>query len=153
MKAIFISCVLASILTLLTTTSAQSVPASQVRDTNKATELVALEKKLLGHWKGPACAGDYTFNSDGTFELTHFTPGSNTLTGLWSIRWDALPPTLVLTCKTSDYMTKDPTRPEYEYLGKARESKLVELNDNEFAHRYSGDKSASRYTRPARETD
>jgi hypothetical protein len=99
---------------------------------------IALEKKLLGAWQGPACGGDYTFNADGTFEVKHFTPGNNTLAGAWSIRWDALPPTLVLTCKTSDFKKKDPGRPEYEHLGKALELRLLQLDNEKLAYEQAG---------------
>ena len=107
---------------------------------------VDLERMLHGEWKGGACVGDYTFNSDGTFELQHFTPGNNTLAGTWSLRWDALPPTLVLTCKTSDFTKKDPSRQEYEYLGKALEVKLTQLNDEDLAYQYP-DGHTKRYER------
>ena len=63
---------------------AQAVPASgpaRLAAPAKGSELAALEKKLLGAWRGAACAGDYTFKADGTFECIHFTPGDNTLTG------------------------------------------------------------------------
>lgn len=127
---------------------AQKVPTSGPA---KGAELAAIEKKLLGAWKGPPCAGDYTFNADGTFDVRHFTPGGNTLSGTWSLRWDALPPTLVLTCTTSDFKKKDPGRAEYEYLGKARELKLVELSSDAFVYRLPNDKSEQRNSRPAEE--
>jgi RNA polymerase sigma factor (sigma-70 family) len=119
-------------------------PAGKARD----SQLAALEKKLLGNWKGGACEGDYTFSPDGTFGLRHFTPGGNTVTGTWAIRWDALPPALVLTCKTSDFKKKDPTRAEYEYLGKALELKLLELNGDAFVFRYPYYEGDMRYKRP-----
>jgi hypothetical protein len=115
----------------------------QPGDMEKGQALAALERKLLGSWDGPPCGGDYTFKSDGTLEVQNFTPGRNTLTGTWSIRWDALPPTLILTCKTSDFTQRDTTRPEYRYLGKPREFKLVELNDNAFSFENPEDKSIS----------
>jgi hypothetical protein len=117
----------------------------------KSPELAALEKKLLGPWRGAACAGDYTFNPDGTFVCHSFTPGQNTLTGTWSIRWDALPPTLVLTAKTSDFKTKDPTREEYDHLNKPLELKLVQLTTNGWTYRYPNDKFDWRSTRPETE--
>lgn len=116
------------------TSPAQAVPASPSTAAGRGAQLAAIEEKLLGSWRGAACAGDYTFNADGTFRCCNFTPGQNTITGTWSIRWDALPPTLVLTCLTSDFTQKDPTRPEYKQLGKALELKLVELNDQSFAY-------------------
>ena len=114
--------------------------ASQPQEPVKDGALSALEKKLLGTWNGPACGGDYTFNSDGTFDLQHFTPGGNTVTGTWSLHWDALPPTLVLMCKTSDFTKKDPSRDEYKYVGKALELKLLELDSDTFTFRLPKDK-------------
>src|SRR5687767_9235047 len=111
MRITFALCVLVAIPALVTTApptagkteAAQNAPATQPAAAGKGGELAGLEAKLLGNREGGACVGDYTFKSDGTFELRHFTPGGNTLTGTWSVRWDALPPTLVLTCKTSDF--------------------------------------------------
>jgi hypothetical protein len=100
-------------------------------------DLKALEEKLVGQWRGPACGGNYTFSKDSTFKLDSFTPGGNTLTGTWSIRWDELPPTLVLQIKTSDF-TKDPNREEFEYLDKDWELKLIELNDKALVYRLPG---------------
>ena len=97
-------------------------PASQPSGSEKREGPDTLQKKLLGTWYGPDCGGDYTFHPDGTFDLHHFTPGQNTLTGTWSIRWDALPPTLVVTCQSSDFLKKDPTGTEYEFLGSHRNS-------------------------------
>ena len=120
------------------TAAATPTPATTGTATTEAADdakLNALEKKLLGHWKGPACGGDYTFNADGTFELCSFTPGGNTLAGTWSLRWDALPPTLVLTCKTSDFRTKDSSREEYKYLGQPLEVKVIELDSEKLVYR------------------
>lgn len=111
----------------------------------------AIEKLLVGTWYGPSCGGDYTFNADHTFDVKHFTPGNNSLTGTWTIRWDALPPTLVLTFKTSDFKKKDPTREEYPYVGKDREPKLLELNKKEFAFHEPSDKWAWYFSRDPQE--
>ena len=127
--------------------SAEEVPAGPGR----GAELVLLEKMLHGTWKGPACGGDYLFRPDGTYELKHFTPGNNTLTGTWSIRWNALPPTLVVTCKTSDFQTKDPTRAEYEHLGQPQKAKLLELNWETIVYRFDGETSDMRFERPMEE--
>jgi hypothetical protein len=152
MKTILALCVLIAlflrIATAQVTAPAQRVPVSQPAGLAKGGELAALEKKLLGNWNGPPCAGDYTFNADGTYECRSFTPGGNTVTGAWSVRWDALPPTLVLMCKTSDFKKKVPTRPEYEYLGKPLELKLVELNGDAFVYRFPNDKGEWRNARP-----
>jgi hypothetical protein len=112
---------------------AKAKPASATQE--KRGNSASLEKMLLGTWFGPCCGGDYTFNADGTYVVHNFTPGGNTLTGTWSIRWDALPPTLVLLCKTSNFTKNGSDRTEYEYLGKPEEIKLVELNEKNFSFR------------------
>src|SRR5258706_14899778 len=104
-------------------------PAGQA----KAAEFAALEHKLLRTWHGPACGGDFTFKADGTFDVRSFTPGQNVLTGTWSLRWDALPPTLLLTFKTSNFKKTYPNEPEYKYVGKTLEAKLLELSDGALA--------------------
>ena len=88
-----------------------------------------LEQKLHGMWKGPACGGDWTFASDGTFAVNHYSPGNNQLTGSWEVRWNALPPTLVLTVHTSD-------APERIKVGETWELKLVQLNDEALAYEW-----------------
>ena len=124
--------------------AAQGVAAAGQRG---GGELAALERLLLGAWSGPACGGTYTFKPDGTFNLDHFTPGNNALAGIWSLRWDALPPTLALTFKTSDFQQKNPTRTEYEYLGKTLELKLIELNKNSLVYRYPDHKGETTFER------
>jgi hypothetical protein len=127
------------------------VPGTQPAGQGKTGELAVLEQKLLGSWQGGPCEGNYTFNPDGTFELRRFSPGDNTLTGTWSLRWDALPPTLVVTCKTSDFKKNDPTRPEWEYLGKPLEFKLIELSRDVLVYRYPNDKTDMPCRRPGKE--
>ena len=131
-----------------TTAPAQNVPASRPV---RGGEVAALEQKLLGAWKGGLCLGDYTFNPDGTFELRHFTPGDNTLAGAWSLRWDALPPTLLLTYKTSDFKKRAPNWPEFEFLGKTVESKILELNSDALLLHFPHDKGEWRGRRPDKE--
>jgi hypothetical protein len=109
--------------------------------------LAALERKLLRTWRGPACGGDFTFRADGTFDVRNFTPGQNNLTGTWAIRWDALPPTLLLTYKTSDIRARDPDRIEFEYLGKTSEAKIQELNDQTLVFRLPRDEWIGHFTR------
>jgi hypothetical protein len=135
-----------------TTAPAQKAPpASQPAGTAKGEQLAALERMLLGTWQGPACGGDYTFRADGTYDVRSFTPGQNHLTGTWSLRWDALPPTLVLTCKTSDIRKRDPGRPEYEYFGKPLEVKLLELSSERLVYRFPDGKQEWRGERPSEE--
>lgn len=129
---------------------ARSVAMSQAAGVAGGGALAALEQKLLGTWRGGPCVGNYTFNADGTYKLSNFTPGSNTLTGTWSLRWDALPPTLVVTCKTSDFKKNDPTGPEWEYLGKPLELKLLELNSDVLVYRFPNEKLEMRCERPGK---
>jgi hypothetical protein len=142
MKMTFAGCILIAVLFQIaavrvtgTLAAAQSVSASQPTAASKGGELAALEQKLLGTWHGPACIGTITFKRDGSFERHHFTPGDNTVAGTWSLRWDALPPTLVLKCKTSDFKKKDPSRADY--AGTIEEPKLVELSDDALVYRFS----------------
>jgi hypothetical protein len=87
----------------------------------------ALEKKLHGAWEsGRDCVGDLTLRSDGTFERRHFSPGNNKLSGTWEMRWNALPPTLVLTCKTSD-------EGDRFSVGKTSKFKVIRLDDETVA--------------------
>jgi hypothetical protein len=166
MKTTFAPCVLTTIFlqigtapflagktdsSVLTSTPAPVVPATQPAGQGKTGELAVLEQKLLGSWQGGPCEGNYTFHPDGTFELRRFTPGNNTLTGTWSLRWDALPPTLVVTCKTSDFKKNDPTRPEWEYLGKPLELKLIELNREVLLYHYPNDKTDMTCNRPGKD--
>jgi len=143
MKLITAACLLIALLLPLAT----AAPSAATPTTKPTRDLAALEQKILGFWQGPACGGDYTFNPDGTFVMENFTPGQNRLTGTWSIRWDALPPTLLVTCKTSDFKKKVPDRAEYESLGKSREFKLLELNDKSLTYRWGGEKDVIQFHR------
>jgi hypothetical protein len=134
-----------------TTAPAQNIPASQPAGTEKEDGPGGLKQKLLGTWYGPDCGGDYNFKPDGTFDLNNFTPSQNTLSGTWSIRWDALPPTLVVTCKSSDFTKKDPTRPEYAYLRKPQEFKILELNGDALSLLIPTSEWITHYTRKAGE--
>ena len=103
-------------------TKAQPVDVSETKG-----GLVALERKLHGAWKGPPCCGDWVFDADGTFAVEHYSPGGNKLTGTWELRWNALPPTLALTLKTSD-------APERIKVGQTWEVKLIQLDDEALAY-------------------
>jgi len=76
-------------------------------------------------------------NADGTFERRHFSPGNNSLSGKWTIRWDALPPTLVLASEKSDR--------EF-FVGKTTEVKILVLNDQDLIYQYPRE-SKSHYVR------
>ena len=97
----------------------------------------AIERLLHGPWKWGACLGDWTFNADGTYDLSHYTPAGLHLTGTWKLTWDALPPTLSFTCKTSD----DP-----ELVGKEWDVKVIQL-DEEILRYQHGDGPPLRCTR------
>jgi uncharacterized protein (TIGR03067 family) len=113
------------------------LPSAQTADKPKEAS-VALEWKLLGGWQGGACVGELTLRADGTFERQHYSPGNHELTGTWRVRWNALPPTLVLTCKASDYAG---------YVGKTEEVHLMQLNEEALAYQYRGEGQPVRYTR------
>jgi hypothetical protein len=111
----------------------------------RGQELAALEQKLLGTWKGQTtCDGRLVFRSDGTYELTGYGPASDDRKGTWKVRWDALPPTLVLTRKTSEI----PDR-----AGKATEVKLIKLDDRSLAIKYANPNGSpsGQYTRVKKE--
>lgn len=93
--------------------------------------------KLHGTWRGGACMGELTIRPNGTFQRDHYSPGNNKLTGTWKLTWDALPPTLVLSCTDSD---------DADFIDKQEELKLTELNDEALAFQYPGD-FKSRYVR------
>src|SRR5262245_37446694 len=102
-----------------------SAPVPEVKA--KLTELAALERKLHGEWQGQGgCIGDIAFHPNGKYRRTKQGPDGADSEGTWVIRWDALPPTLVLTCKTAS----DPN-----LVGK-REMKLILLEDDAFAYQY-----------------
>ena len=91
-----------------------------------------LEAKLHGFWHGPAsCQGDVTFKPDGTYSWVHYGPGSATVVGKWSIRWDALPPTLVMTSTASN---------DKDYVGATAEVKVLQLNGKTLVYEQNGHK-------------
>jgi hypothetical protein len=101
-------------------------PAPRERALEKGPS--AIERKLHGIWRGQGgCTGNLTLRADGTYQHDGQGPGGDTSAGAWEVRWDALPPTLVLTCKTS-------TR--QENIG-MKEVKLTELNDEDLMIEYA----------------
>jgi hypothetical protein len=114
---------LVSLVLLAATASAGGVP----KPLAPVKDLGVLEQKLIGTWKGQGgCTGVIDFNSDGTFEWRHYGPGDATRTGKWTIRWDALPPTLVLTLKSSKIKEEE---------GKDLELKITTLDDSSLSFR------------------
>ena len=92
-------------------------------------ELAVLEKKMLGAWKGQTgCDGNFLFRADGTYELTEYGPAPHDSAGTWKVRWDALPPTLVLTCKAAEIPDE---------VGKTTEVKLIKLDAKSLAIEYT----------------
>jgi hypothetical protein len=120
---------------LLAVSLAFITSAQTARTADKPKEPpVALEKKLHGAWECERdCVGDLTFRADGTFDRLRYSPGNNKLTGTWEMRWDALPPTLVLTCRTSDESDRFS-------VGKTLEVKVIQLNDEALAYEYEDPK-------------
>lgn len=143
---ILLPCAFLALLQIATCQPALTAPP-QSDTAEKSAGTRTIEKKLIGTWYGPDCGGDYTFNADGTFDVKNFTPGNNTLTGTWSIRWDALPPTLVLTIKSSDFRKRDSQREEYPFVGKDREQSLLQLNEKALVFHYPNDKRAWHFSR------
>src|SRR5206468_4006743 len=98
--------------------AAALVTAAPISIDRPAKDSPAVERKLHGSWTGEGpCDGELNLLADGTFTRQHYGPGIASLACTWAVRWDALPPTLVLTCKNST----DPA-----YLDKVSSVKLVE---------------------------
>jgi hypothetical protein len=100
---------------------------------------VALERKLWGAWRGGPCMGDLALKANGTFERRHYGPDNQALSGTWSVKWDALPPTLVLTCTDADWAGQ---------IGTKQEVKIVQLDEATLAYQQAGADQPARYTRP-----
>ena len=80
---------------------APAPPAERTKEGRLGKEVAALERKLHGEWRGGACDGDLVFHAGGRYEHQRHGPGGADSAGTWEVRWDALPPTLILDCKTS----------------------------------------------------
>jgi hypothetical protein len=104
--------ILGALLVLLTAADAAVRPKETVG---------TAERALCGEWRGGACQGTWTFRADGTFELKHYSPGNDTLSGTWGIRWATPRPTLGITINESD-------RPEH--VGTKWELKIIQLDDD-----------------------
>jgi hypothetical protein len=114
------------------------VPATAAPPAGRAEGApVALERKLWGTWRGGACAGDLTLKPNGAFERRHYGPAGQALSGTWAVKWDALPPTLVLTCTDSDWAGE---------IGTRQEVKIVQLDDAALAYQHAGN-DPTRYAR------
>lgn len=112
------------------------VPARKLE--KPANDLADLKQKLHGAWKGLGpCEGKITFRANGTYERTDYGPAGDNTAGVWKIRWDALPPTLLLTCTISE----DPMD-----VGKTLAVKLIRL-DNEGLELQNEKQTPVRYAR------
>lgn len=119
---------------VLTAALAAHVPPDRPKHTP-----VALEQKLVGEWtSGLDCVGNFTFRADGTYERNHFGPGSATLAGVWKVRWDELPPTLVLTVETSS---------DKDFIGKPWEMQISRLNEKTLEYDFGPNEGGHRFTR------
>lgn len=97
--------------------------------------LTALERKLHGTWNGYGpCDGRLILKSDGTYERKLYGPSGSNCHGSWTLRWNALPPTLTLDCKKSD---------NPDYVGREMPWKLVQLDDATLAIRYESTRKQS----------
>jgi hypothetical protein len=99
----------------------------------------ALERLLRGTWVGGDCGGELTLRANGTFARRHYGPDNQALSGTWKVRWDALPPTLVLTCTDADWAGE---------IGTVREVKVVQLDAAALSYQWPGVAEPARYTRP-----
>ena len=120
--------------------AASLLPATAAPPAGRAAGApVALERKLWGTWRGGPCMGDLTLRANGTFERRHYTPANRTRSGTWAVRWDALPPTLVLTCTDADWAGE---------IGTVREVKVVQLDASALSYQWPGLAEPARYSRP-----
>jgi hypothetical protein len=99
-------------------------PAGNGREEDLAT----MRQKLMGTWEGKGgCDGRLVFRADGTYELSDYGPAGHKSKGTWKVRWDSLPATLALTCKSSDIQDE---------VGQTREVKLIGLDDTNLTIAY-----------------
>jgi hypothetical protein len=107
----------------------------------RADDATALTKNLRGEWTSNLdCFGDITFDTDGTYSWLHYGPGDATVVGKWSVRWDALPPTLVLASTASN---------DKDYIGMTKEWKVLQLGGKRLVCQYP-DGGKVEFTREAR---
>jgi hypothetical protein len=96
-------------------------------------------RAIHGAWRGTGpCDGSLELRADGTFTRQHFSPGDNRLAGSWAVRWDDEPPTLVLTCESSD---------EPAHVGRAVEVKIVRLDGEALVYEHETGGGLTRYAR------
>jgi uncharacterized protein (TIGR03067 family) len=117
-------------------------PAARLYHLERENTAAGLARKVEGYWVGTAaCQGDVTFKADGTYFWSYYGPGSATIAGKWAVRWDALPPTLVMTPTAST---------DKDYLRSAAEVKVLRLDATTLV--YEGNKHRTEFARePKRE--
>ena len=119
--------------------AASVIPTTHAHRPGQADQRpVSLERQLWGTWRGAACAGELILKANGTFARRHYGPAGHSLSGTWAVRWDALPPTLVLTCRDADWPGD---------IGTAEEVKLVRLDGEALAYHRAGSDQPTRYAR------
>jgi hypothetical protein len=120
---------------LISALAASAVPAPPAKP-NK--EISALEAMLHGEWKGKGCDGQITFRADGTYERKRYGPVGVSCSGTFEVRWDSLPPTLVLSsCQRNGKALTSTTQ----------EAKIVMLNDSAFSYQFTDNERAAAYER------
>jgi hypothetical protein len=114
----------ASILLLAAALTAAAFPTPLSPKPNK--DLTALEEKLHGSWKGQGgCTGEIVFRPNGTYARQHYGPVNQSSSGKWEVRWDALPPTLILKQDAADD----------DEEASVREFKIIKLDDSNFSYK------------------
>ena len=117
-------------------------------DPAKSTDLVALEKKLVGVWIGQGgCDGKMVFQADGTYHVTEWTVGLIYGSGTWKIEWSELPPTLVLSPTPIEELILDNPKPRKVFL--------LTLNDKvlNFGYPHPNGSPAGRHRRGTKSDD
>src|SRR5262249_55597743 len=112
--------------------------AADLPANGQSTELAGPEQKLIGAWQGRiGCDGRLVIRADGGYELLDYGPAPYDSAGTWKVRWDVLPPRLILTCNRSDVEDE---------VGTSREVKLIKLDSRRLEFEYES-KTEGHYTR------
>jgi hypothetical protein len=98
--------------------AAAPMPVKQGKDST-----AALEQLLIGEWIGKPSVGDIVFREDGTFAQKNYWPRESVFEGTWKVKWETLPPTLILTAKTST---------DEKQIKRTIERQITRLDDQEF---------------------
>ena len=95
-------------------------------------------KGMVMYQGKPLKKGTVTFEPDGAYVWRNFGPAGMNSAGKWEVRWDALPATLILNCKTSD---------DDDDVGKALELKITQLDESTFSYKFNTNQPAASYLR------